>query len=77
MRKTNIYTTRPYGGDEEIARCHPEGTEVPIGLYNPMEREFCGDQASHAGKIRIHGPYIDVSRGLWRLTIGLAVFDRK
>lgn len=77
MRQDNMITTRPFGGDEEIARCHPEGTEVPIRLYNPMEREFCRDQALHPGKIRIHGPYIDVGRGLWRLTIGQAVFDRK
>jgi hypothetical protein len=77
MRRNNNYTTRPFAGEAEIARCHPEGMEVPIRLYNPMEREFCIDQALHSGKIRIYGPYIDVARGLWRLTIGQAVFDRK
>ncbi len=77
MRESNPSTGRPFGGEEEIARCHRKGSEVPIRRYNPMERELCHDQVLNPGKIRIYGPYLDVIWGLWRLTIGQAVFDRK
>lgn len=77
MRETNPYTGRPYGGDEEIARCHPAGSIVPIRYYNPMEREFCHDQVLHPGSVRLFGPYTDSIYGQWRITIGQAVYDRK
>jgi hypothetical protein len=77
MRETNPYTGLPFGGDEEMARCHPEGSEVPIRYYNPMERDFCRDQVLHPGEIRVFGPYLDGVWGQWRITIGQAVFDRK
>eukprot|EP00934_Nitzschia_sp_Nitz4_P003356 Nitzschia sp. Nitz4//scaffold43_size134323//100713//106351//NITZ4_003315-RA/size134323-augustus-gene-0.225-mRNA-1//1//CDS//3329551996//3346//frame0 len=76
MRTTNPYTGRPYGGDEQIARCRPAGTVVPIRYYNPMEREFCQDQVLNPGKIRIFGPYIDGALGQWRLSLGQATYDR-
>jgi hypothetical protein len=77
MRETNIFTGEPYGTEEEIARCEPAGTTVPLRLYNPMERPFCSDQALHPGEVRITGPYLDANWGNWRMTVGQAVFDRK
>ncbi|KAL3915878.1 MAG: hypothetical protein SGILL_005439 [Bacillariaceae sp.] len=76
MRETNPYTSLPYATEEEIARCEPSGTKVPLRLYNPMERPFCSDQALHPGEVRISGPYLDANWGTWRLTVGQAVFDR-
>lgn len=77
MRHMNSYTNKPLGTEEEIARCSAAGTQVPIRLYNPMEREFCADQALHPGETRIYGPFLDAVWGQWRLSIGEAAFDRK
>ncbi|KAL3919467.1 MAG: hypothetical protein SGILL_003738, partial [Bacillariaceae sp.] len=77
MREINIYTDKPYGTEEEIARCEIPDTPVPLRLYNPMERAFCADQALHPGEVRISGPSLDANWGTWRLTVGQAVFDRR
>lgn len=77
MLETNPFTGLAFGGDEEIARCSPAGTEVPFRRYNPMERDFCHDQARHPGEIRLFGPFIDALWGKWRMTVGQAIFDRK
>ncbi len=77
MREINIYTDKPFGTEEEISRCSPAGSQVPIRLYNPMEREFCADQALHPGETRIFGPFLASGSGQWRITVGEAVFDRK
>jgi hypothetical protein len=77
MRERNPYTGEPYGSDEEIARCSPAGSDVPIRRYNPMERLFCHDQVLHPEEVRIFGPYLDSVWGQWRLTVGQAVYDRK
>jgi hypothetical protein len=76
MNKINSFTDKPYGTKEEIARCAGNGTVVPIRLYNPMEREFCADQALHPNEVRVSGPYLDAVWSTWRLTVGKAVFDR-
>jgi hypothetical protein len=76
MRELNAYTSKPFGTEEEIARCSPAGTQVGLRLYNPMEREFCADQARHPGEIRMFGPFLSTSFNMWRLTVGKAVFDR-
>jgi hypothetical protein len=77
MREVNPFTGVPFGGDEEIMRCSPSGTNVSLRFFNPMEREFCSDQARHPGEVRFFGPFLDQFSGDWRLTIGQAVFDRK
>lgn len=77
MRELNNYTNKPFGTEEEIARCNPSGSQVPMRLYNPMERKFCADQALHPGKSRIFGPYLSPLLGQWRISIGKAVYDRK
>lgn len=78
MREKNPNTDLPYGTEEEIARCHPNGTRVPGREYNPLERQWCRDQALNPFKAVIVGPYLDAFiNDLWLLTIGKAVFDRK
>jgi len=77
MREENPYTGEPYGSDEEIGRCAPKGTIVPSRLFNPMEREFCRDQALFPKEIRIYGPFFDEFWGEWRISLGQAVFDRR
>ncbi len=77
MRETNNYTGRPYGTEEEIQRCTPEGMRSSIREYNGLERLWCADQALHPGETRIFGPYAGATWLSWRLTVGRAVFDRK
>jgi hypothetical protein len=77
MREINPFTGLPFGGQDEIDRCRPAGTKVSPRLHNPMEREFCRDQALHPGEVRLHGPFLDKLWGEWRIAIGQAVFDRK
>eukprot|EP00536_Pseudo-nitzschia_multiseries_P012093 jgi/Psemu1/244263/estExt_Genewise1.C_4430009 len=76
MRATNALTGKPYGKEEEINRCTPEGTRASAREYNGLERAWCSDQALHPGEARIYGPYADATRASWRLTFGKAVFDR-
>lgn len=77
MRKINPFNGNAYGTEEEIARCHPNGTQVANREYNAMERKFCIDQALHPGKSRIFGPYksMNIASSLV-ITFGRAVFDR-
>ncbi|KAG7351000.1 Cache domain containing protein [Nitzschia inconspicua] len=77
MNEINPFTNDPYGTAEERSRCSANGTMVPIRLYNPMERDFCADQALHPGELRVSGPYLDAVWSAWRLTVGEAVFDRR
>lgn len=77
MRAINPYTNEQYGTEEEIARCHPQGTRVPGREYNPLERQWCRDQALNPQKAGIVGPYLDAFiNDLWLLTVGKPVFDR-
>ena len=47
MRELNSIneTLGPIGTKEEIARCHPEDTVVPMREYNPLTQAWCQDQA--------------------------------
>jgi len=77
MREINSNTGLPYGTEQEIARCHPNGTRVPGREYNPLERQWCRDQALNPYKTEIVGPYLDAFiSDLWLLTVGKAIFDR-
>ena len=77
MREINTLTGRPYGTEEEINRCTPEGMRSTIREYNGLERLWCADQALNPGETRIFGPYAGATWLSWRLTIGRAVFDRR
>ena len=75
MTAINHHTGRPFGTAVEIARCHPSGTNVPVHEYNPLERQWCADQALKEGGHDITGPYKDAfQEDLWLLTFGKAVF---
>ena len=76
MRELNPYTGRPLATEEEISRCHPNGTWVNGNIRNGVEFEFCRDQALHPGEARFFGPYLS-DTSLWFLTAGQAVFDRR
>ena len=76
MREINPNTGSPDGTEEEIQRCHPKGSQVPGREYNPLERQWCRDQALSPGKTQIAGPYVEAFTGLWLLTVGEAVFDK-
>jgi hypothetical protein len=77
MRAINNHTGLPYGTNDDIKRCHPQGTRVPAREYNPLERQWCRDQALNPDTTQLVGPYVDAfHRDLWLLTIGKALFDR-
>ena len=77
MNQTNPYTGLPFATDEEISRCHPKGTLVPGREYNPLERQWCRDQALKHNSTTCVGPYLDAfDDDLWLLTFGKAIFDR-
>jgi len=76
MNSTNPYTGKPLASDEEIARCHPAGTLVPLREYNVLERAWCRDFALNPGKVRWYGPFRANDSGLPIMTIGRSVFDR-
>lgn len=74
MLKTNPLTGEPYGSINETRRCHTKGNQVKQREYNPMEHDWCIDQALHPGEVRTAGPFLIHSS--WVLAIGRAVFDR-
>jgi hypothetical protein len=76
MSKTNPLTGRPYASEFEIARCRSNGTVVFERDTNPLEQEWCRDQALNAGVVRSFGPFYSGSNSLWMLGVGTAVFDR-
>jgi hypothetical protein len=66
----------PIASEEEIARCHPNGTVAPSREYNPLERGWCRDQALSPDKFHAVGPYQDAwDPTLWVITAGKAVYD--
>jgi hypothetical protein len=76
MRTINPFTGKPYGTLEEISRCRSEGEVVNERDYNPLERQWCADQALHPGKVRNFGPFRSSADFLWLISLGKAVFDR-
>jgi HAMP domain-containing protein len=78
MRNTNPYTKRPFGTDEEIGRCHMQGTVVSEREFNPMEEIWCQEMALHPEKVVKYGPYTRANSGNFRLmSAGTGIFDRK
>mmetsp|Transcript_25294 Transcript_25294/g.50638 ORF Transcript_25294/g.50638 Transcript_25294/m.50638 type:complete len:1747 (-) Transcript_25294:50-5290(-) len=66
----------PIASEEEIARCHPNGSIVPSREYNTLERGWCRDQALNPDKFLTVGPYQDAwDPTLWVVTAGKAVYD--
>ena len=68
----------PIGTEEEIARCHPEGTEVPVREYNPLERGWCRDQALRPDRVQNIGPFRDAwNPDNWLMLAGRPIYDTK
>ncbi len=66
----------PIASEEEIARCHPNGTVVPSREYNTLERGWCREQALNPDKFLTDGPYQDAFNSeVWLLTAGKAVYE--
>jgi hypothetical protein len=78
MNQTNPYSpvSDPLATAEEIARCHPAGTNVTQREYNPMERAFCRDAALSPQAVQFYGPYRSNGNGIILVTVTKAVFDR-
>jgi hypothetical protein len=76
MRQINPLTDKPYGTVVEISRCRSKGEHVNERDYNPLERQWCADQALHPGKVRNFGPFRSSSDHVWLISLGKAVFDR-
>jgi len=68
----------PIGTEEEIARCHPEGTVVPSREYNPLERGWCRDQALRPDRVQNIGPFRDAwNPDNWLMLAGRSIYDIK
>ena len=77
LDNVNTYTGLPFATVQQVARCHQEGEEVPGREYNPLERQWCRDQALAGGAPVISGPYVDAFReDVWLLAFGRGIFDR-
>jgi hypothetical protein len=76
MSQTNPLTGKSYSSQTEIERCHPRGTRVSERDCNPLEQDWCIDQALHPGEVRSVGPFFSASNSMWLIGIGKAVFDR-
>lgn len=87
----NPNTGRPFLTREQTEKCKPAGTWVSRREANPMEQDWCRDQALHPDETRFYGPQIDrffTSGGLrmkpgrehnshfWVVRVGRAIFDR-
>ena len=55
----NPYTNRPFLTRAQTAKCKPAGTWVPRRESNPMEQDWCRDQALHPEETRFYGPVVD------------------
>lgn len=83
MIKANPYAPeRSIGTPKMIEKCHPEGTTVSHREYNPLERDWCRNQALEPKKVHIEGPRLDelsyhgVEEYRWMMTVGRALYDR-
>lgn len=72
-REINPYTGKPFGTDEDIARCHPAGTLVSAREYNAMERKWCRQVALDPSRDPFN--VTESYRGL--IAIARGVFDRR
>jgi hypothetical protein len=62
------------GTQQMVDRCHRVGESKGSGMYNPLERPWCSQQALNPFKAHVFGPYKDVfSSGRFVLTFGKAV----
>ena len=79
MRMNNSYDeTKPIAPEEEIKRCHPNGTTVSMREYNPLERAWCRDQALNPKKVHSSDLYLNsFDQRTWLITIGKAIYDKK
>lgn len=77
MRQTNPYAGKPYGTEQDIDRCHPEGTIVSTREYNALERAWFHDCIENHEEFRWHGPFPAFDSGVELLTICRAIYDRK
>jgi hypothetical protein len=76
MREINPRSRQPFATEEEIARCHPEGTLVHQREYNPVERPWFKEFVLNSGEVRLFGPFRAYGDGLPIVTFGRAIFDR-
>lgn len=77
MRSTNPRTGAPFATENDIARCHPNGTLVLSREYNPMERPWCRDFALNPDAIVWYGPFLSLDSGIAQMMVGRSVFDRR
>lgn len=74
-RPNPLDPSRPMGTPEQIARCHPKGTQVPTSEFNPLERGWCQRVAFSPNLIRGYGPYPDAFSGDFHMTFGQGIYD--
>jgi hypothetical protein len=68
--------SKTIGTNEMVSRCQPNGTDVETYFYNPLERDWCREQALDPSKVQIYGPYEDAFSPYLVMTVGQAVYDK-
>jgi hypothetical protein len=67
---------RTIGTQDMLRNCRPEGETVSSRLYNPMEREFCREQALNPDKLFADTYENAWNPGEWLLVLGKGIYDR-
>lgn len=75
MRNINAKTGKPFATQYEIDRCHPEGTNVSLREWNPMESDMTKQIVLNSEKIIWYGPI--QSWGEPAIIVGKSILDRK
>jgi hypothetical protein len=57
-------------------RIHRSKNQIPSRLYNPMDRDWCIEQALNPHKIHVVGPYKSAWYDRWQMSLGRSVYDR-
>jgi len=78
MKNINPFTGDRFATDEEIARCHPNGTLVPQREYNAMERSWFQEFVLNPdNKVGWYGPFDAFDHGTKTMLVGKSIFDRR
>ena len=76
FRETNPRSGKPFGTEDDIARCPPVGHAVLPREYNPNARGWYQKLATNPHGISWQGPLL-TNLGIPIYTVGQGIFDRK
>ena len=66
--------SRSIGTLEQVAKCHSAGTMVNMRDFNPLEQDWCRDQALNPDKLISSGP-LKGTVTPWVMSFGMSIYD--